>query len=91
MFHVGQLVVCVKEGQWIGGTGDETDPVRGTVYTVRHSFTFGVFAAIRLVEIANRPGASGIEVCYDARRFRPVDPQRLSTFRKALTPKKEMA
>lgn len=86
-FHVGQLVICIKQGRWHGGTGREIDPVYGTIYTVRDSVLFGLISAIRLVEIVNEPDETGEEVTYTADRFRPVDDTRLSIFRSLLEPK----
>lgn len=97
MFHIGQLVICIKRGPWINDDSGieiklpgEVQPVFGTVYTVRTVDADDGREYLRLAEIVNPPVRRGnAEVQYNGCRFRPVDPQRLSIFRKALTPIRE--
>jgi len=86
-FHVGQLVVCVDDGNWPWPEGHAAMPKRGVVYTVRESvvsWTNG-HPCVHLVEIVNPIGdyEGGVgEIWVAERRFRPVDETRLEVFRK---------
>src|SRR3954469_6536842 len=95
MFHVGQLVVCVKTWSDYPGAPPPVivGPVAGTIYTIREAFAdLDGAALVRLVEIVNRralynePGwiARYEEHTFFASRFRPVDEARIEVFRKAL-------
>lgn len=85
-FHVGQLVVCVDDAP--NCFGHETRVRRGYVYTIQQiipelapwrvtEWSEGVL----LIEVQPREECEG----FAAKRFRPVDDNRLAIFRKALT------
>lgn len=75
-FRVGQKVVCVKRGRWIGGYRNEIDPVYGVVYTIREIETDSPHGTmLRFAEIVNRKRrySEGVsEARYWAIHFRPV-------------------
>lgn len=96
MFHIGQKVVCIKNGGWTSPKmfGDEIFPVFGKVYTVREiEPDFDEYSWIRLEEIINRPhnyGDGMIEASYRSDRFRPIVERKtdISVFTKMLTDNK---
>lgn len=87
MFHVGQLVICVRDD--IQRPFDETTPRKGVVYTVRELVQHAEDrVGVKLVEIINAPQfyANGCRECsFTSEAFRPLDDSRLDVFRKALT------
>ena len=96
-FHVGQLVVCIKVGAWLGGYGDEIDPMRGIVYTVRTiEIDQNAETCIRLVEIINSlrryttvRGVELAEIQYSETHFRPVRDESIEVFRRIAASPKE--
>jgi len=62
--------------------------VKGKVYTVRSMFTAkdGV-PCIRVAEVVNATGRSGVEKGYMRKSFRPLDTKRLDQFRQFLADK----
>src|SRR5580700_6157945 len=75
-YGVGDMVVCIYDGEWVSNTGlmTEITPVKGCVYTVREMFQNcwgGMY--IRLVEIVNSPpDKEHSEAGFHADLFRPV-------------------
>jgi len=76
MFHVGQMVVCVKTFDKTKETWRDALPVKGGVYVIRDVFN-GSFNPdglyLRFEEIVNPPRFEyGVEVGFNSSRFRPV-------------------
>lgn len=84
MFHVGQLVVCVKRGEWKLVDGDEIvegrDPHKGEVLTISGIDVRCGGLYLRFFEIDHSPD----EVWYDSNRFRPLPDDRIAIFRQLL-------
>ena len=88
-WHVGMKVVCVKRGEWSGGSLAECVPAYGEVYTVRtmEDTPEGLF--LRLHELSN-PECFGTEPQFWAVRFRPVETRKtdISIFTSMLSPER---
>jgi hypothetical protein len=100
MFHVGQLVICIKDTSSVAAAyPDYIMPQKGFVYTVRqvHFDCEGIDSnnlgtGILLFEIHNKPFDEGGEPAFDALSFRPIDEARIDRFRQMLvTPPREPA
>lgn len=99
-FHVGQKVVCTKEGGWLMLEAGETGPRNGRVYTIRtisRNLHDGELY-LRFEEILNPevdyayPPDDGINECrFWAKHFRPLRKRStdLSIFKAMLSPKKQ--
>lgn len=77
MFHVGQKVVCINDN-FNGGFGDETDPVKGGIYTIRdiRPWRNGHDAGFLFFEINNlaRHYEGGFMECsYNVKKFKPLE------------------
>ena len=87
MFHVGQMVVCIKTLDRPGAHGKYTAPItRGQVLTIRSvddSPNALIPLGLRFEEVINAPRkwSTGFkEAAYDATRFRPVRPHSIQIF-----------
>jgi hypothetical protein len=98
MFRVGQKVVCIAPV--VGGYGDESNPVIGSVYTIRDiecPRPGGIHhTGLRFDEILNEPRAYRgydelSEVSFSALKFRPIVERKadISVFTKMLADKRE--
>lgn len=85
MFHVGQLVVCVDDSPCDHHL--EIAPLRhGYIYTIRSTYDYGAGGiGVRIAEFC-LPVWDGMEETWRMERFRPVEENRLSIFRKMLAP-----
>lgn len=100
-FQPGQLVECINDRLLSKPIQNVTlvlnGLTRGRIYTVRWSGSYThegkTYKAIRLQEIfRGRDSYSGVDdLPYDARRFRPVLPDRLAAFRAMLERLPEVA
>jgi hypothetical protein len=94
MFHIGQLVVCVK---WKGSRlsiknvpAKAIFPNRGIIYTVRDVLDYGDVILLRLMEIDNTHLGFWSEPGFNTSGFRPVQDNRIAIFRQLLvTPPKQ--
>ena len=107
MFHVGQLVVCVDDSPLTTGRVGSGETVqslnllkKGEVYTIRkidpqwewidrdggHYFAPGVW-----LEEVVRSDLRGLDEPMGAKRFRPVQKNKIEIFTKMLTPVREDA
>jgi hypothetical protein len=83
-FHVGQMVVCLKRGQW-NSCPLEAAPVYGVVYTVRGLPLIRNVVLLLLEEIVNEPqdyDEGFIECGFHYTQFRPVKETSIDIFRK---------
>jgi hypothetical protein len=91
-FRIGQKVVCIHNGEWINGYGDEKLPIFNAVYSIRAKRIFGELTGILLNEIHNSSRSYlrvGNDECwFTARYFRPVVERKtdISVFQKMLIP-----
>lgn len=91
MFHVGQLVKCIKDFEFHPRV---TMPTKGTCYTVRQVFLAPEGQPrrpgeqfVRVAEIHNAPWSTSLgpfEPAWHYTGFSPLDDSRLEIFRKAL-------
>jgi hypothetical protein len=94
LFHVGQRVVCIVEGELWNPQPPSQRPERGMVYTIRELTNYAP-PGLRFEEIVNPTlnycEALG-EMCFDATCFRPVKDTSIDVFTKLLnpTPTKEL-
>jgi hypothetical protein len=94
MFHVGQMVVCIKDG-WSRGDPIEESlffPVKGRIYTIRtiEKSLCKCGLSLRFEEIVNPPllFLEGIVECdFAADRFRPVRKTDISALRDLVAPR----
>lgn len=95
-FHVGQRVVCIKEGGWSHAEPGERHPQKGEVLTIRNIDLCPDGTFLQFAEIVNpqtRVDFDGLpaEAQYWSERFRPIDERRLDIFRALLvSPPKEV-
>ncbi len=85
MFSVGQKVICIKAPPGAPFFPWRAFPKHGQVYTIRD---FRSDDSLRLVEIQNDIGMSGLECGFCPRRFRPVVERKtdISIFQALLVP-----
>lgn len=94
MFHIGQRVVCIKQGPWVPLKYDERAPAYGGVYTIRFIGSYpeyGGILGLKFEEIVNpslRYQMGFIECEFDAAHFRPVIKRKtdISVFQRMLVP-----
>jgi hypothetical protein len=76
MFHVGQKVVCLKEGPWVATYGGPCPagsfPVNGEVVTIREIVRHDGRGFLRFHEHRNPVHWGGPETAFAAERFRPI-------------------
>jgi hypothetical protein len=99
MFHVGQLVVCIKGPDekairhW--SALNPVWPAKGQVLTIRSIFEWCGLTLLRFQELYNTSPALveralGEEPGYNCEHFRPLDDNRIAIFRQLLvTPPKQ--
>jgi hypothetical protein len=92
MFHVGQLVVCVDDDNWLLPIPHRPEAKR--IYTIR-AIVEGIHPidgrgpGLLLDEIINPTvKGTGVEYNFDPRRFRPLRKTSISIFTAMLSPTK---
>lgn len=87
MFHIGQVVVCIRQFKGDGPDRDISYPQKGCAYTVRDIIVLGDAAGIRLEEIINAPRQNlegYFEPAFVTRNFRPAVKTDISIFTEML-------